>query len=269
MPKKPKLVDPRDTSGLDVRHLLKPDHKAYLDLLGPKFAVFAGASMKKDDDDDEGDDDDDDDDDDDHLELDPDDKVKVGNKVMTVADLQRIAAREKRSGKKAGRNALVKQLGFESEDDLAEALKNAPKAKKDDDDDQGDDEARRAREKREQERQEERARQRAKERKLDLRGALRDAGVSRADLDAGEALLDRIVDSDYDDDDLEDGIEELKRTRAGKALFDDDDADDKPERRQVATLPPGRAKRKNHPDKKPFGSGGLERAKRKGWIKES
>lgn len=248
---------------------LTPDHRSFLAGLPARNAMFRGFTMKADDDNDDPDDDNQDDDD--VVDLDPDDKVKVGDKVMTVSDLQKIAAREKRQGKKAGQSALLRRFGFDTIEDLEEALQNLP----DDDDtgkdsdkkDKDGDEDARNRQKRDQGKED---KLRLKERKLDLRGALRDAGVPRDDLDAGEALLDRLVDRDYDDDDLDDAIEELQRSRAGKALFASSDADDQPApRRTAAGLPKGKPKGKPRPAGKPFGEKGRERAARRGWIKDA
>lgn len=264
----PKLVDPRDTSGLDVSGLLTSEHRAYLDLLGPRYALFAGASMKKDDDDE---DDDDDDDEDEPLELDPDARIKVGNKTMTVADLQRIAAKEKRQGKQAGKSALLRSIGFDSEDDLRAALAKVPKEQKPGGSGGGSDDEEARQRAAEQEREAERSRrkQAAKERSLDLRGALRDAGVAKADLDAGEALLDRLVDSDYDDDDLEDALDQLRDSRAGRGLFDEEEGEEEREtpKKRAAKIPAGRPKGRNTPPAPKAGQEGRRRAERRGWIK--
>jgi hypothetical protein len=262
------LVDPRDTTGLDVSHLLTPEHRAHMAGLGRRYAQPSGLFMGPNPDD--ADDDEDEEEEDEPLELDPSDIVKVGNKTMTVRELQRIAATEKKQGKRAGQSAVLKRLGFDTVEDAEAALAGAkPPVKKKADEGEDDGEEERRQRDRDEERRRERAAAAAKERKLDLRGALRDAGVSRADLDAGEALLDRLVDADYDEDDLEDAVERLQETRAGKALFADgeDDQDDKPERRTTGKLPAGRPKRRNQPPAKKQGQAGRSRAERKGWIK--
>ena len=250
--------------GVDLSALLTDEHRAFLSGLPGRTAMFRGFTMLGEDDPDP---DDEDQDDDDLVELDPEDRVKIGDKVMTVADLQKIAAREKRQGKKAGASALVKRLGYETEEELEAAIAaagNSAPAKPAADADADAEIAR----KRTQRDQVDAEKQRKKERRLDLRGALRDEGVSRDDLDAAEALLDRMVERDYEEDDLPDYVDELRRTRAGKALFDVDDDDETPtERRTAATIPKGRPKGKPKPPAKPAGAGGLARAQRKGWIK--
>jgi hypothetical protein len=262
---KPKLVDPRDTTGLDVTGLLSPAHRAHLDLLGSRYALFSGWQMKEDDD---GEDDDTkgDDEEDDVVQLEPDDLIKVGDKKLTVAQIQGIMAKEKRQGKKAGRQAVLDELGFASVEEAQAALKGAtkPKPKKGEDDDEADTRA----SERETAAEERERKAKAKERRADIRGALRDHGVSRDDLDDAMALLDRAVDTDYDDDDLEDAVEELKQRRPG--FFGEDDGDDgegtKP--RPKAPIPTGRPKSRNKAPQKTFGAGGLERAKRMGFIKD-
>lgn len=267
---KPKLVDPRDTTGIDVTGLLAPQHRAFLDSLST-LAVRSGMRMGPDDDDDE-DGDDDGEDDDEALELEPDTliKIKIGgkDKELTVAELQRIAAKEKREGKKAGQRATLVALGFESIEEAQEALKGAkkPAKKKTGTEDDGDDDRATERETAAEARERKAA---DKERRADLRGALRDAGVPRDDLDDAMALLDRAVDTEYDDDDLEDAVEELKGRRPalfGEADDEGDEEDEKP--KPKAKIPSGRGpKRRNQPKRK-FGQGGLERAKRDGFIKD-
>jgi hypothetical protein len=217
-------------STVDLYELLPEKERLFLDST-IAYRLNSGLLMEDDDDDDD-DDDEDDGDDDDPLELGDDDKVKVKfggkEKVLSVAQLKRIGTTEKRQGRKAGRAALLKDLGYESEDDLKEAIARIPAKKKaanKADDDADDDaaeasreEARRAEQARKRRQEEE---DKARERRFDLRGALRDAGVSRDDLDDAFALLDRKVDDDYDDDELDDAVEEFKASRAGKVFFDD------------------------------------------------
>lgn len=149
--------------------------------------------------------------------------------------------------------------------------------KKDDDEDGGkggDAETRRKANEADARAAEREAKAAARERRADLRGALRDAGCPRDDLDDALALLDRAVGSDYDDDELDDEVEALKTRRP--ALFGDDDDpdgdDDSREKKQKrparGNLPAGRGgRRKAAPAQ--FGAAGLDRAKRKGWVKDS
>lgn len=250
---------------IDIADLLSPEHRSYLDGLPSKYAAFRGWELKKtDDDDDEEDDDSDDDDEDGPIELDPDDIIKVGEKEMKVSDLQRIAAKEKREGKKAGQRAVLQALGFESLEDAQAALKGAgkPKAKKTDDaDDDRATERETAAEARERKAAE-------RERRADLRGALRDHGVSRGDLDDALALLDRAVDTEYDEDDLEDAVDELKGRRPGLFGSDDSDSDDDERPAPKAKIPNGRGPQRRNKPKRKFGQGGYERAKRDGFIKD-
>jgi len=256
-----------DLSAAAIAPMLSPEHRSFLASLQDRTAVFRGFTMKDDGDGDDGNDDDGEDED--FLELDDDDKVKVGDKVMTVAELQRIAAREKRQGKKAGQRSVLARLGYDSVEELEEALQGLGSGDDDAEKDKGkktDDEDARPRQKRDQGAED---RLRSKERKLDLRGALRDAGVSRDDLDDGYALLNNLVDRDYDEDDLADAVEQLKATRAGKALFESGEDDTEPKtKRKAGYTPQGRPKGKPKPPGKPFGAGGVERARRRGWIKD-
>jgi hypothetical protein len=253
---------------LDVRHLLTDEHRAFLASVTSRPAT--GLSMMADDPDDG---DDDDPDDDDPLELELTDKIKVGNRTMTVGELQRIAATEKKQGKRSGQTAVLKALGFDTLDDAKAAIARLPKGKTEDDKPTGDDEATRRAEQRELEAAERERKSALKERRADLRGILRDHGVSRDDLDDAQAMLDRLVDDDYDEDDLEDAVETLKTKRAAKPLFeplsDEEQEEREAPRRRAARLPTGGPReRRQKPPAKPFGAGGLERARQKGWVKD-
>lgn len=262
-------------STVDLYGKLSPEHRAHLDLLGPRYARFGGWTMKDDDGDgDSGDGGDDDDDD--VVQLEPNELILVGGKKMKVSDLQRIAAREKREGKKAGQTALLKKLGFESLEDLEDALTaDRPAPKDDDQDDKGngpkpDDEAARRAKRRELDAEKRERTAAIKERRADLRGALRDAGVSRDDLDDAFAMLDRTVDDEYEDDDVEEAVEALQERRP--ALFgvaDDDGTRRPPPPRHVAAgLPAGRPKRRNSGKAPEPGEEGRRRAAARGWIKQ-
>lgn len=267
------LVDPRDTTGLDVSHLLTPEHRAHMAGLGPKYAMFAGVTMKKGDDPDPDDDDNDDDEEDEDEDDDPETEFRTGGKVFKVGDINRLMAREKRQGGRSALNKLAEELGFDSIDDLKAAAEKgkAPTKKKrrDDDEDEDDEAAERARQ-RESQATEREKRAAAKERRADLRAALAAEGVSREDMDEAVALLDRRVDDEYDEDDLDDAIDELRETRAGRALFDRDDEEERPApRKKAAARPQGRGPRgRQRPRAVEPGAGGRARAKERGWLKD-
>lgn len=252
---------------VDITALLTDEHRAFMAGLPARTALFRGFTMKEDGDDDG---DGDGDGDDEHDEADPDSVVTIDGKTFKVSDLQGIMAREKRQGKRAGQKALLTALGVDSVEELKEALAEAGKpAKKkaasadDDDADKGPSEAEKRAEKREREAA-------AKERRSDLVTALAAEGVSKADMDDALAILDRQVPSTYDDDDIEEQIEKMLTRRP--ALFGADEADDtedKPKpRKRAAVIPPGNQRGKKKATSKPFGQGGIERAKRRGWVKD-
>lgn len=261
----PKLVDPRDTTGLDVTGLLNPTHLAHLAGLGPKYALFGGWRMK-----DEGCDDPDCEDEDcdgDHgvEDTDPETEIVVGGKTLKVGKLQRIMATEKRQGKKAGQTALLTELGFDSLDDakaFVEKNKQAKPPKKktgENDDDEAATAAARERETAAEKRERLAA---EKERKADLRGALRDAGVSRDDLDDVHALLDREVDAEYDEDELEEAVEALKERRPSFFGQKDEDAE-RPRPRAKAKIPAGGGPRRKTSQGKTGWDAGKARAQRR------
>lgn len=219
-------------------------------LIAYRRAQFGGWTMKDDDDDPDDDGDDDPDDDDDAI--DPETIIKVGDKEIAVKDLQSKMAREKRQGRSAGTRETLKALGFDSLDDAKSFVtkhkgtkpKPAPKS---DDDDEDVAAAKQAAADAQRQAEATTREAKAKSRRADLKGALAAAGVPRTDLDDALALLDRTVDAEYDDDDLDDAVEELKGRRP--ALFgsdgegDDDEDNPKPKARTKAKIPEGRPKR--------------------------
>lgn len=227
-----------------------------------------GLQMKDPADDPDPDDDDPDDDEEEDDDLaDPESTVKVGERTFKVGDLQRIMAREKRQGKKSGAAALAKELGFDSVEGLKTAV---AKVTDDDDDDDPDDEsdkkaAKRARADADRRAAERERKAAERERRADLRSALAVAGVPKDDLDDAYALLDRQVDGDYDDDELDDAVEELRGRRP--ALFgtldeDDDDTTKNTKVRRPPPLPSG-GRRKKATQQTVFGAGGLAMAEKR------
>lgn len=220
---------------------------------------FEGWSMDgtdtPDPDDDDGDDEGDDD------EADPESTVKVENRTFKVSELQTVMAREKRQGKKAGRTELLKELGYDSLDALRDALGSGAG---EDGGDAGDDEATRKAAERERQAAEKERNAEQKARRADLRGVLREFGVTRVDLDDAFVLLDRDVDAEYEDDDLEEAVEALKQRRPN--LFESPQGGDTPPPPK-ATLPTGGRRRRTKPEPV-FGGAGMARAKRKGWVKD-
>ena len=223
-------------------------------------AEFGGFNMELEDEDDEDEDDDE--------GLDPNAVVKVGDRTFKVSELQTIMAREKRQGKRSGQRELLTSLGYESADDLKAALEAARPAG-DGKKSEADEAAARAAVEREEAARKREATAAAKERKAELRGALREHGVDREDLDDVYAMLNSKVPADYDEDDLEEAVEALKKRRP--ALFgeekDGDEGDEKKPKTPRAPMPVGGQRRKTQTTKT-FGSAGLERARRKGWVKD-
>ena len=158
--------------------------------------------------DEDGNDDGDDPDD----EVDPDATVKVGDKTFKVTQLQTIMAREKRQGARSGQTQLATDLGFESVDALKAALETAapPAVPAGDAGDAATAEREKAAAAREAAAKAREAAAAKKERRAELRGALRDNGVAKDDLDDAYALLDRAVDADFEEDDLEIAVGELQ-----------------------------------------------------------
>lgn len=222
---------------------------------------FGGFQMKDpaDPDGDDPDGDDPDDDEDDPDAADPDSTIKVGDRTWKVSQLQTVMAREKRQGKKSGKTELLREVGFESVEDLKAALEAAappqPKGTS------GDDEAAKqaqAREAAAAKREQEAAK---KARRADLVTALAGAGVTRADIDDAHALLDRAIDTEYDDDDIDAEIESLRQRRPG--LFGEDPSGEKPPAQPRGNLPTGGGNRRRPKQQAVFGAGGLARAEKR------
>lgn len=226
-----------------------------------------GLLMKEPDPDPDPDPDDPDPDDEDPDAADPESTLKVGDRTFKVSDLQTIMAREKRQGKKAGRSSLVKDLGFDSVEELKAALEaadsGAPPDPDLDPDDKGktgkDDAATKAAAEATRKAREREAAADARVRRADLRSALTGAGVVKDDLDDAYAMLDRKVDSDYDEDDLDDEVEALKKRRPALFGEDPDDDDTEPKPKSRANLPTGTPRRKAT-QQTVFGAGGIARA---------
>jgi len=268
-----KKDQPMSRTIIDLRSLLSDEHRAHLDALGPRYSLMSGFTMKKDDDEDPPEDEEDEEEEDDEDDADPESTITLGGKKVKVADAQRIVAREKRQGKRSGINEALKTLGFEGKSldeakaEIAKLTKKKPAASQEDETDESgaealaEERATLARERREAAK---------KARRADLRGALREEGVAREDLDDAFAILDREVDDEYDEDDLIDAVTTLRDRRPG--LFGEDDGDEAAAaaaaaRKNRGNLPKGRS-RKPRPQAQPFGAGGLERARRRGFIPE-
>jgi hypothetical protein len=236
------------------------------------FSGPIGMSMKKDDDDpDDLEDPDGEEDPDPDLIDDPGAKVKIGDRTFEVSQLQKIMAREKRQGVRSGQKKLAEDLGFDSVEDLKAAIEAAG-GKVDEPPAGGSDDAavqeaaRKAREREEAATRRE-AEAAEKARRAELRGILREHGVDKDDLDDVYVLLDRAVDKDYDEDDLEDAVEALKTRRP--AFFDKDGSVEEPPARAARAAMPTGGRRRQPRQQQVFGAGGLDRAKRKGWVKTS
>lgn len=245
-------INPADLSPFDVADLLVSHRRGW----------SGGLLMKEPDGDpdEDLDEDPDDDPDEDPDAADPDSTVKVGDRTFKVSELQTIMAREKRQGRKSGRNAVLKELGFDSIEDLKAKLAAAGG---DDPDDNApaDDKAKAAAAQRDREVAERERKAAERERRADLRAALAEAGARGDDLDDAYALLDRKVDREYDEDDLTDEVETLMKRRP--ALFgkdSDDDTDPKPKPR--GNLPTGTPRRKAKPQSV-FGARGLALAEQR------
>lgn len=161
------------------------------------------------DDDDGADDGDDDDGDGEGDDEDDEDEQKFSQK-----DVNRIMAKEKKDGRRAGRKAILAELGFESVEEakkkIAAASKAKPKGKPADDDDTDDDQSPEPEVDRTLSRLEARA-----ERLLIRAGAPDDDRTLKGLI----VMLD--LDSSMDEEDVTSAVEDLKDERS--ALFDTTD----------------------------------------------
>lgn len=189
-------------------------------------------------------DEDEDEDEDDDEDSDETDKPKKG-KSFTQRQVNAVATREKREGKKAGKNELLKALGYATEEELKEAIE----AKQEADAKKPDPEVDKERKKLDREKAETKAEREA---------AAKDrhaAKVERFLLKGGASLsklerLSRLIDIEVgaDDDEIEDAIDSLKEElpELFSSNSSDDDEEDKPRSRSKGT-----DTRRKNPDSNP------------------
>lgn len=238
---------PADVSPFDLAEQIVASRRGFS---GP-----IGMSMK-DPEDDPDEDEDDDEDDDDPL----DQPVTIGpdKRPLTQREYNRHMSRAAKKAERTSQRALAKSLGFDTWDEALAAAKQSKGGGGD------DDEAAQKVAEREQKAAERERTANEKARKADLRGALREAGATGDDLNDAYVILNAEIDEDYDEDDVAEAVEKLAGRRP--ALFGEtDDGDQRPTPR--AALPTG-GKRKRPRQESVLGAGGLERARRKGWIKD-
>lgn len=194
---------------------------------------------------------------DDPIDVDPNATIKVGDRTWKVSDLQRIAAEEKRQGKRSGERGVLEALGVDNVDAAKELIAAAKKQREAE-----ESEAQRAKREAEEARQtadRERAEAAAERRQSSLERALVRQGVNDDDLDDAVLLLDRGLDKDADADAILDAAKKLKERRA--ELFDGEAPPSSGSGRR--DLPPGDKKRKPGTPGRKFGEGGLARAERR------
>lgn len=188
---------------------------------------------------------------------DPDATVTIDGREWKIGDLQRLAADEKRQGKRAGERDTLAALGVESVDD-AKALIAAAKQRQKDEETEAQTKAREAAEARAAA-DREKADAAAERRQASVERALIRAGVNEDDLDDAVVLLEKGLDKDADADAIKDAADKLKERR--EELFTSTGT--KPPGRPAAPTPSGRPGPRNTPQDKPFGAGGLARAEKR------
>lgn len=205
--------------------------------------VGGGADGADDDDEDDLDDEDEDEDDDD------DDRRSRGKKgkpnkgaIFTQRQMNAIATREKRDGRKAGRNEVLQELGFSSLEEAKAALagkKASSGNNKEDDTDDADSKA--AQEALKAKREAEEAKAEAARIKFEskLERKLLAAGAKPGKVERMVALLGLEVDAS--DDEIEEAIDDLADELP--ALFDSSDYSDDDEDDEDQGQPRGRRQR--------------------------
>lgn len=185
--------------------------------------------------------------------------VKIDGKEWTIGQLKKIAATEKRQGKKAGERAVLEELGVE---DIAAAKKLIEAAQESARADET--EAQRVKREAEEERaaaSREKSTAAEERRTAALERALVRRGVADDDLDDAVTILAKKVATDADAEAIAEEADSLKERRP--ELFGTAEA--APVRRPggAGGLPPGRPAGRPKPQGAVFGAGGLARAERR------
>lgn len=180
------------------------------------------------------DDDDDDDDTDDEGDNDEGQSNRKGGKTFTQRQVNAVATREKREGKKAGRRELLEELGFESVDELRESIQKQKEGKAKD-----DDELSKERKKLEKEKSDaEKLRSEAAKDRHDARVERRllSAGVPLKKLEKVARLVD--VEIGVEADEIDDAIDSIKEdfpelfgSNSDSEDTDEDDSTDRGKRK--------------------------------------
>jgi hypothetical protein len=192
---------------------------------------------------------------------DPNATVTIDGREWKIGDLQRLAADEKRQGKRAGQREVLEQLGV-TDLDAAKALIASAQEQ------QRKDETEAQRKQREADEKaaaadREKAIAAEERRAASLERALIRRGVGDADLDDAVALLQKQLGQDADADAIAAEADKLKERRA--ELFDGTVDDGRP---PAAQIPPGRTGNPPRPRQAVFGQGGLARAEKR-WGKKT
>lgn len=212
----------------------------------------------KDEDDLEDEDDEDQDEEDDE---DDEDDEEEDNK-LTQADVDRIVRRAKGKARRMARKEMLKTLGVENIEALQELVSKAtkPPAKKKDSEDEDDDEAA-------QKAEQARKTSERQVKELELTRKIEGVLVDKFDLKFSQAKRIRKlieVDSNADDDEIEDAIEELQDDMP--SLFDqgdeEEDDDDEDEDRPARMKRSGRTNNQNRRDSSPARSPRRQRGKK-------
>lgn len=189
---------------------------------------------------------------------DPNATVTIEGRTWKIGDLQRLAAEEKRQGKRSGQREVLEALGVKDQDE-AKALIEAARQRQKDQETEAERKAREAQEARDAADREKR--EAAQERRqTQLERVLVRRGVNDDDLDDAVLLLSRGLDDDADADAIADAADKLKERRA-ELFGEKEEGTGRPPRR--TDLPPGDKGRKKATPGQKFGAGGLARAERR------
>lgn len=183
--------------------------------------------------------------------------IRIDGKDWKVGDLKKIAATEKRQGKRAGQREVLEALGVEDVD-AAKKIIDAAREQQRKDETEAERKTREAEESRSTS-ERERAEAREEKRTAALERALVRRGVADEDLDDAVTILGKKLAADADAEAIAEEADALKTRRP--ELFGAEEA--APTRRPAAQIPPGRPAGRPRPKGAVFGAGGLARAEKR------